>query len=68
MAATTARREANWPMRVDEREYIGWAQYVEQWLGEQKPRHAVNLSAYDRTPSYSDAPWATSCLLDAMND
>ena len=67
MSPTIATTDAR-PMRADEVDYIGWAEYVERWLLEQDPRFMVKEPpSVPQEIVYDDLPWATHCLMDVFN-
>jgi hypothetical protein len=67
MAPANAITNQGWPLRADERDHIGWAEYVDLWLTEQVPTNELKAPAECEQLNFSDAPFATGCLLEALN-
>lgn len=59
--------DLKWSFLVDEREHIGWAEYVSQWLADQVPSERLTRAVLTDPVVYTDAPWATACLCEALN-
>lgn len=60
-------RDPNWPMRADEREHIGWAEYVQRWLAEQTPHFQPKTPTPPARTVAAEEPWVTGCLMDVLN-